>query len=58
MMKVIPRHHLNYEAVQAINAAIDLGYEDSLKKEYDIDVFKYRLERTFAQLIENLYPSK
>ena len=46
------------EAVQAINAAIDLGYEDSLKKEYDIDVFKYRLERTFAQLIENLYPSK
>lgn len=46
------------EAVQAINTAIDLGYEDSLKKEYDIDVFKYRLERTFAQLIENLYPSK
>lgn len=46
------------EVVRAVNDAIDLGYEASMKKEYDSNVFKYRLERIFTQLIEKLYPCK
>ena len=46
------------EAIIAINEAIDIGYEESQKQEYKTDVYRYRLERTFSQLIDNLYPNK
>lgn len=46
------------EAIIAINEAIDIGYEGSQKQEYETDVYRYRLERTFSQLIDNLYPNK
>ena len=46
------------EAINAINEAIDIGYEESQKQEYENDVYRYRLERTFSQLIDKLYPTK
>lgn len=46
------------EAIRAVNEAIDIGYEESQKQEYENDVYRYRLERTFSQLIDNLYPSQ
>ena len=46
------------EAIRAVNEAIDIGYEESPKKEYETDVYRYRLERTFSQLVDSLYPTK
>lgn len=46
------------EAIKDVRSAFDKGYDISMQKEYDTDVFKYRLQMSFNRLLETLYPNK
>ena len=39
-----------------INTAIDDSCVEDENREYDIDVFKYRLLRAYNKLVDDLYP--